>query len=163
MPERVTNRRFGYSMLHMLERDKLVSGDWPDDGPDGYLTQDELRRAMQIQLGQANGDSYYRNRLEESREIFRLLKDEADAIDYLPDQLQGIRDVKTRMRAAEVLARAFEINNGRIDQMVIDNVAEKYVLKEQRNEITEQSKLMIMDQIGDVARALGLAPPPRYG
>lgn len=144
----------------MLERDKMVSGNWPDDGPDGYLTQDELRRVMQIQLDRADrGDSYQRNRLNESEQIFNDLRGEADAIDYLPDDLQGIQDPKTRMRAAEALNRAYEINGGRITQTVIDNLAEKYEDKARRHEITTRSKDKIFEQLGEVARRLNLAPP----
>lgn len=144
----------------MLERDKMVSGEWPDDGPDGYLTQDELRRVMQIQLDRADrGDGYQRNRLNESERIFNDLRGEADAIDYLPDELQGIQDLKTRIRAAEALDRAYEINGGRITQTVIDNLAEKYRDKARRNEITDRAKNKILEQLGEVARRLDLAAP----
>ena len=155
----VTDRQFGFSPLHMLERDKLVSGAWPDQGPDGFLSQKELRQVMKIQLD--GKDKYTQNRFQESQKIFKgLREDGAEAIDYLPKPLQRIQDMKTRMRAAELLSKAYEINKGgEITQVVLDALTETYNQKRNADEISDNAFHNIIGQLGRIARLLNLMEP----
>lgn len=149
----------GYPRYDFLVRDQRAHA---DSAPDGTLTQDELRRAIQLDIAAyvSTQDAYVKMRADKSRKILTtMLENNIDAVDYLP---KNIRDVAShlRPRAAELLAISQEIASFKIDQAVIDYARQRYEGLLARGGITRQSRDTAIAEIDAIVAHLRAGGEP---
>jgi hypothetical protein len=138
----------GFGRYELLLLDRRAHG--PRGEPDGVHTLDELRKTLQqdsADFQRAPNDPFTKSRLDTSKRVFRaMLDNKVTAVDYLPENLRDI-DAALRPRAAELLGVAHEISNGTIDQLVIDNLRQRYEEKLTKGSIAQPTRDVVIRQI----------------
>jgi hypothetical protein len=108
---------------------------------DGIHTHEELRRVIQNDVDAYERSGHGRSewdRLQESRRILEAMdRAKVEAVNYLPAPVRDVSDV-LRPCVVQLMKIAYEINDGVIDQSVIDRARAQYTGRPFATEILAQ-------------------------